>query len=157
MISKAGGATKLLQKSLTEAILELKQKFGNDTSTWTWGRLHKITFSHPMGKQKPLDLLLNVGPYPVKGDMDTIHLTAFIPDGSGWDSNFNPTYRLVVHFANSTAFDTLCFPGQSGIVGSNHYSNNIDKFLEGQYNVFQLSTLEKLEIYNNNKIVLLKK
>jgi penicillin G amidase len=43
----------------------LKDALGPDEKDWMWGRMHQVSFKHVLGKQRPLDMALNRGPYPV--------------------------------------------------------------------------------------------
>jgi penicillin G amidase len=64
--------TELLHRALRIALRDLKAHLGDDMDTWTWGRLNRIHFAHPLGSVKPLHLLFNRGPYPMSGDQDTL-------------------------------------------------------------------------------------
>ena len=38
----------MIQKSMQEAMEELTQRLGPDPGTWTWGKVHRMTFAHPL-------------------------------------------------------------------------------------------------------------
>ncbi len=61
----------ILQRAFQKAVEDLSRQYGPDTSRWTWGRLHTITFAHPLGSVKPLDRLFNVGPFAYTGSNAT--------------------------------------------------------------------------------------
>ncbi|MCP6330174.1 penicillin acylase family protein, partial [Klebsiella pneumoniae] len=58
--NRADGVKAAWQASLAH----LKKTLGDDPAAWNWGKAHTLTHSHPLGQQKPLDLLFNVGPFP---------------------------------------------------------------------------------------------
>jgi penicillin amidase len=122
-----------LLASLRETIDELKRMLGPDMTRWTWGKLHRVTFAHPMGQVKPLDKLFNRGPYPLGGDNETVCKGAFIP-GRPWGvESATPAYRQIIdlgNLANSVCVNTT---GQSGQPGSRHYDDQIDDWRFGRY------------------------
>ena len=55
--------------SLNEAYLYLSASLGEDLRDWSWGKLHKIKFKHPLAEledfnAKPIDCLLYTSPSP---------------------------------------------------------------------------------------------
>jgi penicillin G amidase len=119
-------------RSLVDAVDELRSRFGDDMETWTWGRLHGVTFDHPFGRVKLLRRLFSRGPYPIGGDGDTPHQSASTGGSYGADG-YIPSYRQLVdlgNFANSRSIHTT---GQSGHPGSPHYDDFIPLWLSGQY------------------------
>jgi penicillin amidase len=119
-------------RSLVQAVEELCSRFDDEMETWTWGRLHGITFDHPLGRVKLLRPLFSRGPYPIGGDGDTPHQSASTGSSFAADS-YIPSYRQLVdlgNFANSRSIHTT---GQSGQPGSRHYDDFIPLWLGGQY------------------------
>jgi acyl-homoserine lactone acylase PvdQ len=55
-----GGRAKALRESLHDAIEWLRKEFGDDISSWEWGRIHQQTFTHILSKQKPFNLSASV-------------------------------------------------------------------------------------------------
>nr|GEZ93679.1 hypothetical protein [Tanacetum cinerariifolium] len=49
------------------AVSHLKSLYGQNPDEWTWGKAHTLTHEHPLGKQPPLDMLFNVGPFAAPG------------------------------------------------------------------------------------------
>ncbi len=62
----------VLLLSLHQAVASLNKELGPKMTQWKWGSLHQLTFGHILGKQKPLDRVFNIGPYPIGGDGNTI-------------------------------------------------------------------------------------
>ena len=76
-MNQAGGREALLRRCLAEAVAWLRSEMGPDPAGWQWGRLHRITFPHALGVQKPLDRVFNRGPVAIGGDTDTPLQTAY--------------------------------------------------------------------------------
>ena len=49
------------------SIAHLKKTLGEDPAQWLWGAAHTLTHGHPLGTQKPLDRIFNVGPFAAPG------------------------------------------------------------------------------------------
>jgi penicillin amidase len=121
----------VIHRSLRQALKLMRAELGDDMQMWTWGRLNRVVFAHPLGAVKPLDRLLNRGPYPLGGDHDTLLRASgkpvfpfepvlgvaamrFVADVSDWEE-----CRMVVP------------AGQSGHVASRHYADTIPLWRNG--------------------------
>ncbi len=49
------------------SLAHLKSVLGADFTQWQWGKAHTLTHGHPLGQQKPLDRIFNVGPFAAPG------------------------------------------------------------------------------------------
>ncbi len=122
----------VVHRSLRQALKLMRAELGDDMQTWTWGRLNRVVFAHPLGAVKPLDRLLNRGPYPMGGDHDTLLRASgkpvfplepvlgvaamrFVADVGDWERS-----RMVVP------------AGQSGHVASSHYADMIAPWRAGE-------------------------
>ncbi|MCB9233843.1 MAG: penicillin acylase family protein [Bacteroidia bacterium] len=132
-LEMAGGKEKVLQKSLEEAVEWLEAKLGKNMDGWAWGRLHKVEFPHAMGVVKPLDRVFNVGPLPIGGDTDTVCQTAFRPQEPYEGGLTCPSYRQIVDMSNLDQSLWIMPPGQSGQLGSRHYSDQVQGWIDGKY------------------------
>jgi len=120
----------ILEKSLNETAVFLKQNLGPDPSTWRWGRLHKVSINHPFGRIKPLDKLFNLGPYEGGGHFSTVWQSAVSP---GMDFNLNGWTVSNRHIYDLKDWDRslgAIVPGQSGMVGSPHYDDQVSLWLK---------------------------
>jgi penicillin amidase len=152
-MEKAGGRQALLEHSLKQAIEWLRGELGADPDGWQWGKIHCVTFEHPLGLQKPLDLVFNRGPYPIGGDTDTPCQTAMLP-GAPYDNKaWSPTFRMVVDLGDLSRSIAVAPPGQSGQLGSPHYDNMIEPWLKGEYHPM-LWTREQVEAEARDRLVL---
>jgi penicillin amidase len=124
--------TDVVEKSLRQALTDLRSRFGADVKRWDWGRLHTLTFRHPLGERKPLDRLFDLGPHPTSGS----HLTV---DKKQYDYNRPFTVRegvsqrMIVDLANPAVAQHVLPTGESGLLGNAHNSDQIDLYLKGRY------------------------
>ncbi len=115
----------ILEKSLSETDRFLRQTLGSDPAAWRWGRLHRIEFRHPLGQVKPLDKIFNLGPYEAGGDLSTVWQSTAAP---GMDFNYKGWTVSNRHIYDLADWDNslgMIVPGQSGMWGSPHYSDQM--------------------------------
>ena len=152
-LQAAGGRHAVLEKSLKEAILWLRETLGADPSAWQWGKLHRVSFAHALALQKPLDQVFNRGPFPIGGDTDTPCQTAFFAHDPYDNKAWAPSFRQVVDMGDLTRSAVMYPPGQCGILGSPHYDDLIQPWLKGEYHP-QLWTRQQVESQVEGKLVL---
>lgn len=136
-IKQAGSREELVTKSLKESYDWLRNKLGKNLDEWKWGALHRIEFSHAMALQKPLDKVFNRGPLPIGGDTDTLCQTAIAhsdPKNQSFDAKaWAPSHRQIIDMGNLSKSLMVYAPGQSGHLGSHHYDDMIDLWINGEY------------------------
>jgi penicillin amidase len=132
-VRNAGGKNAILKKSIEQAVAWLSKTLGQNIDKWQWGKLHTVTFPHPMAVKKPLDYIFNVGPFPIGGDTDTVCQTAFKPYKPYEAEQACPSYRHIVDMSNFANSLWILPPGQSGQIGSKHYDDQVQNWLNGKY------------------------
>jgi penicillin amidase len=129
---------------MAEALGWLRAELGDDPAGWEWGRVHRITFGHALGVQKPLDQVFNRGPVPIGGDTDTPLQTASLP-GPGFENDaWSPSMRLLIDLGDLSASQSVLPVGQSGQLGSPHYDDQVALWSKGEYHPM-LWTREQVE------------
>lgn len=113
----------ILIRSITEAVTQLRQRFGADMRGWAWGELHRVTFRHPLGTMPPLDRMFNVGPLAVGGNNTTISSGEY-SFSSPYDAVVGPSMRFVADLASPDSSYIILTTGQSGEPFSEHYSDH---------------------------------
>jgi penicillin G amidase len=131
-LQQAGGRQALLERALKRSVLWLREKLGPDSSAWQWGSLHTITFAHPLGAQKPLDLAFNRGPFPLGGDTDTPWQSAMAPNDPYDNKIWAPSMRHIYDMGDLSRSQFVLPIGQSGQLGSAHYDDMIQRWLGGE-------------------------
>ncbi len=119
----------VLEKSLLETNAFLGKRLGPDPTTWRWGRLHRIVFEHPLGQVPPLDKIFNLGPFETGGDFSTVWQSSVVP---GMDFNYKGWTVSNRHIYDLADWDNslgTIVPGQSGMWGSPHYSDQMAMWL----------------------------
>ena len=118
----------IMIRSVRQAVRELSERLGNRPERWTWGRVHTMTFRHPLGGKLPF---LNLRPIPTQGDGFTINAGA-------WD-NLHPyamdtggCIRMVVDFSDLERSTFMSPPGQSGHFLSPHYDDLARLWADGE-------------------------
>ncbi|MBT5078302.1 MAG: penicillin acylase family protein, partial [Candidatus Marinimicrobia bacterium] len=123
----------LLEKSMIGTCQWLEDSMGYEVEDWKWGKIHHAEFRHGMSVKAPLDKILNVGPYPIGGDTDTVCQTAYNPAAPYHASEWSPSIRLIMDVGEWDNSLMVSPPGQSGVLGSKHYSDMAEKWIEGEY------------------------
>ncbi len=134
----------IVRRSFAEACDLLGKRFGDVPHEWAWGRLHTVTFDHPLGAVKPLNLIFNRGPIAARGSGFTVNAAGF--DYSAFAEDLKPaeigevfsvqsgvSQRLIVDlsdFSNSLSIHTT---GQVGIPFHKHYGDMIPSWQGVKY------------------------
>ena len=121
---------------------QLRSALGPNSASWTWGRAHTLTHVHPLGMQKPLDRIFNIGPFPAPGGRETINdlSTNFGP--APWAVVSGPSTRRIIDFADPAAAVGINPVGQSGVIGDAHYSDQAQRYMAGIYVAMHLDAAD---------------
>ena len=123
----------LMRQALRQAVDFLTKELGADKSEWAWGRLHQLTFPHPLGNVRPLDKLFNRGPFPIGGDSTTVCATGAHFYDLATASLIGPPYRMIADLSDWRNCVSMLAPGQSGQPGSKHYDDQVEAFFNRGY------------------------
>ncbi len=121
----------LVRATFARAVERVKERLGDNPDGWAWGKLHTVTFRHPLAALGPqFARAFNLGPLPRPGDGNT-------PNNTRHDNNFQQlhgaTYRHVLDLADWDRGLASSAPGQSGQPGSPYYANLLPRWAEGEY------------------------
>jgi penicillin amidase len=114
-------------------IKHLESMYGQDLLRWTWGNAHSLSHGHPLGLQKPLDHLFNVGPFKVPGGRETPNNLNYQMGPGPWAVKSGPSTRRVIDFAHPDKAVGINPVGQSGVLLDAHYADQAARFAEGIY------------------------
>ncbi|MFQ5794741.1 MAG: penicillin acylase family protein, partial [Candidatus Bipolaricaulia bacterium] len=132
----------ILNRSFEQGIEMLQDQLGEDPDRWSWGRLHRSTFEHPLGVSV-LSRIFNRGPVPSRGGVFTIDRAAF-----SYRNPFSTTslssYRQIVDLGALGNSQSIHTTGQSGQPYYKHYSDLIDPWQAVAYHpmYFDRETIE---------------
>jgi len=126
----------ILLRSLADAIAWLKENRGGDMKSWTWGSFHQATFaSNPLGASgiSLIEGIVNRGPFPADGGSDLVNA-----NGWRWSNpaaiTSHPSMRMILDLSDFDKSLGVIPTGQSGHPYNKHYDDQIQQWLNGQYN-----------------------
>jgi penicillin amidase len=122
-----------MRLALSETVDFLTAELGPEIDDWAWGKLHTLTFAHTLGSVKPLDKLLNRGPFPMGGDATTVWATGISRFDLSTEGTIGPPFRFIADLGDLRNSWGLLVPGQSGQPGSKHYDDQVQAWFEGGY------------------------
>lgn len=109
----------------------LVTRFGPNTNDWAWGKVRPVVLRHPVGEQKPLDKVFNIGPITWGGDSNTIAQTSVDPLNPTADPGFIASLRMVADVGNWDECRWILPSGQSGNPMSPHYEDQLPMWKAG--------------------------
>jgi penicillin amidase len=159
------GRNQLLITTLATAVRNIGRFQGDDPTKWTWGKLHAVTFRHPLDGTTPdAAAVMDLGPVDRPGDGTTVNATGFAAPlnqprkgAPGYLKDFEQTsgasYREIFDFSDWDKSLAVNTPGQSGQPTSPHYSDLLPLWDQGQYFplLFSRDAVEKSAV---NKLTL---
>ncbi|WP_293662741.1 penicillin acylase family protein [Rhodoferax sp. OV413] len=117
----------------SKTLKHLTGLYGTSLLDWTWGRTHTLTHNHPLGRQKPLNYVFDVGPFSVPGGRETPNNFAYPLGPAPWAVTFGPSTRRVIDFADAAQAVGINPLGQSGVWPDWHYSDQARAYVAGEY------------------------
>ena len=121
----------VMRLALARTVEALTADYGPDVETWAWGKLHRMTYGHPLGENRLLAKVFNRGPYPLPGDGHTV--CAVSQRDLRKTAVVGPPYRMIVDLGDLRNSVSLLTPGQSGHLGSPHYDDQLQAWFTGEY------------------------
>ena len=134
--------------SFKQAISHLEEKLGSDLEGWDWGKIHKLTYEHPLGKLSPLlGFLYNRGPFPVNGGYFSLNpmIWSFLGSKQAYDVYAGASMRYIFDLEDIDSSLRVIPAGISGNFLSPHYDDQIPLFLQGKYRPFVFSRSKVIE------------
>jgi penicillin amidase len=122
----------VVESSLREACGELSELLGPDMEQWGWGKLHTVTMSHTLGRNKFLEPFFSIGPLPSSGDGATINM-GFYRHSNPYRHIVGPSLRMIVDFGDLPRSRFVLAGGQSGHPFSPHYADQLELWRGGGY------------------------
>ncbi len=143
----------LLGTTLAAAFRACEGLLGEDVAAWSWGRLHRAHFVHPLSQlQTPGSMAMDVGPLPQGGSESTPMNSSYRP--ADFRVTVGATVRLVVDVGDWDRSVCVNSPGQSGDPASPHYADLAPLWGTGAY-VPLLYSAEAVERATETRIRLL--
>lgn len=121
-------------KSYKNAVEAIQTTYGEDISSWEWGKQHQLTIQHPLGKVKALDFIFNYNSesYPVGGSFHTVSPYFYSYNENGVVKN-GASHRQIYTAGDWDNSYSVIPTGNSGLSESNHYLDQLDLYIKGAY------------------------
>jgi penicillin amidase len=133
------GRSETVKAAWRASIAHLQQTLGDAPNDWDWGNAHTLSHGHPLGQQKPLDKLFNVGPFAAPGGHETPNNLSHRIGPAPWSVVYGPSTRRLVDLADPEHSLGINPVGQSGVLFDRHYSDQAEAYSAGQYQPQHLS------------------
>jgi penicillin amidase len=114
-------------------VSHLKSLYGLNPDEWLWGKAHTLTHEHPLGRQPPLDMLFNVGPFAAPGTHEVPNNLSAGIGNAPWPVSYGPSTRRLIDFADPAHALGINPVGQSGVLFDEHYADQAQRYINGQY------------------------
>jgi penicillin amidase len=123
----------VMVESLAAALRDVEVRLGADPSRWTWGRVHRAVFEHPLAEvaDEAARARLTVGEWPIGGSAYTPMNTSYRT--SDYKLTAGASFRMVVDVGSWDASRAVNTPGQSGDPESPHYRDLAPLWARGEY------------------------
>ncbi|MGH2461128.1 MAG: penicillin acylase family protein [Chloroflexota bacterium] len=122
----------LIVSATRSALATLTEHFGAEPRGWTWGRVHYLSWPHPLGEHGKLGSLLNGPKFPCAGTSNVINNVS--PSSSQpYVAASGPTYRLIADLAHPDVVFVNNHCPTSGHPGSPHYTDSTRDWANGNY------------------------
>ncbi|MGW4896701.1 penicillin acylase family protein [Kitasatospora sp. NPDC004240] len=153
------GMDNLLAEAMKNARQDLTALLSKDISTWSWGRLHKLTLrEQTMGTDDSsigsalVQRLLNRGPYRLSGGTAAVDAAGWNA-AAGYEVDWIPSMRMVVDLKDFDASRWVNVGGASGHAFHPNYNDQTDLWLKGKLLTWSYSA-DAVEKSAQDKLVL---
>jgi penicillin amidase len=126
----------LIATAMAAAFAQLRERFGADTTRWTWGALHQAHFDHPLASVQPLDRVFGLSPVARAGGGVTVNIGGdghFSSDPVSYDQRSVPSMREIIDLGDFDRSLWVITTGESGQPFSPHYSDLVALWASGTY------------------------
>ncbi len=123
----------IIMKSFKDCVASMRSQIGEDQAKWTWGNVHKIIISHPLGSAVPLldkVFSFNSDEYPVGGSNHTVSPYSFDP---GFIIDHGASERHIFNTADWDESLTVIPTGASGIPADEFYLSQTKAYINKEF------------------------
>lgn len=135
------------------SLAHLRSTLGDDSAKWAWGSAHTLTHSHPLGQQKPLDKLFNVGAFAAPGGHETPNNLSQPVGPAPWSVVYGPSTRRLIDLADAGSALGINPVGQSGVLFDQHYKDQAERYIRGEYVPMHLDA-EAIKANSRSQLIL---
>lgn len=142
--------SEIVARGFKNAVTDLQEQLKGNPASWEWGDLHTFTLIHPLSEVKILDKAfhLNRGPFQVGGSFHTVSPYSYIYAGR-FDVDHGSSQRHIYDLSDWDLSLTVIPTGNSGISASDHYCDQTDLYINGNYHNenFSRAKVEENAVY----------
>lgn len=120
----------------------LGRRLGSDPEGWSWGRLHRMRFVHPLGQIPALRWLFDARAPATGGDLFTVNNGGFVLDT--FSQVVVASYRQIIDVGDWDRSLAIHTTGQSGLPLHPHYRDFVRVWAAGRYHPMLFSR-ERIE------------
>lgn len=139
-IRRVGELTRLIRtlpasdidEAITNAVRELRTKFGSRDTSWQWGKIRPLRLRHAFAKQPPLDRLFALRDVAIGGDVTTIPQGSVDFQDPLGDPIGVPNLRAAIDVGAWENSRWSLLGGQSGNPCSPHFGDLLEPWDRGQ-------------------------
>jgi penicillin amidase len=128
-------------EAFTRALVRLSKDQGKDVANWNWGKAHMAISGHrPLGKSALLAKWFDVIA-PSSGDPFTVNVGTYWLNETvePFASRHAPSMRAIYDLSDLQNSLFIYQTGQSGVIGSSHYSDMAHEWANGEYRPLQMT------------------
>lgn len=121
------------------SLAHLSNTLGANHDNWQWQKAHTLTHGHPLGQQKPLDTIFNVGQFAAPGGHETPNNLSHKMGPAPWPVVYGPSTRRLIDFADASQSLGINPVGQSGVLFDQHYQDQAQNYIDGKFHKHHFS------------------
>ena len=122
----------LLYNTLKITVEFLTTTISKDHNKWKWGNIHTLTLVHPFSQADKDAKILNIGPFKIGGDRNTLN-NAYADPLNPFDTLVGPSFRQIHDLSDWNKSKCIIPGGQSGLPFHKHYNDLIKLYVKGKY------------------------
>lgn len=130
--NKPAELSELILKTFQMTIEFFAKNISKDHNKWKWGNIHTLTLVHPFSLANEDAKVLNIGPYKIGGDRNTLN-NAYSDPLNPFDTLVGPSFRQIHDMSDWDKSICIIPGGQSGLPFHKHYSDLIKLYVKGKY------------------------
>jgi penicillin amidase len=123
----------IVMQSFKDCIRSLIKQYGKNQEKWKWGNVHTITFMHPMGSVKILDLLFNLNSDEFGAGGSDHTVSPYFSFENVTKVTYGASERHIFNTGDWDKSLTVIPGGASGIPSSEFYLSQVRTFLDGKF------------------------
>lgn len=141
----------ILVEALAKALNDLEDRFGSDQSQWAWGKLHTVTYRHPLSKIPLVGKFFDLGPYAAGGGPFQVNNMSSPRFDETYGVTLGPSTRRLIDLADPAHSLGILPTGNSGHKDSAYYKDQVQTFLDLRFrpqllNIDEIKTNQVLEL-----------